>query len=171
MILMETVLSVVFGLIELPFSGLLCMFLQVIEMNGQRALVFVALCLISSVKPAPPGDRLEAKSEKVDVDGGETVTDAPKVDPNEKTEKPQVDRPIILPKKQPELVRRPDHLDAVPLERDGHLNKQFRQEIIFGESKDNKNDAKSEHAAEGKKSHEKMTGEQKEMLLVETFHK
>uniref|UniRef100_A0A914C9Q2 EF-hand domain-containing protein n=1 Tax=Acrobeloides nanus TaxID=290746 RepID=A0A914C9Q2_9BILA len=33
-----------------------------------------------------------------------------------------------------ESVRRPDHLEAVPLERDGSLNKEFRKELLLGQN-------------------------------------
>lgn len=137
------------------------------SMVGQRLLIaFVTWCLISSVVPAPPGER-PGKEEEPKSDGDEPKD--VRVDADGKPVKPQLDRPIVLPKKQPELVRRPDHLDAVPLERDGHLNKQFRQEILFGETK--KDDGKKPEGEAGGKKKDAMTAEEKEMILIETFHK
>ncbi|EPB77410.1 EF hand [Ancylostoma ceylanicum] len=40
--------------------------------------------------------------------------------------------PIVLPPNDSEPVKRPIHLDGIQLERDGELNKEFRQEVLLG---------------------------------------
>ncbi|EYC08025.1 hypothetical protein Y032_0068g257 [Ancylostoma ceylanicum] len=39
---------------------------------------------------------------------------------------------IVLPPNDSEPVKRPIHLDGIQLERDGELNKEFRQEVLLG---------------------------------------
>lgn len=123
---------------------------------------------IEKIKDLPSSkvDENDLKYKKIVVDSAkETAEKHENLETLEKVKPPQVDKPQLIPRKQPDLVRRPDHLDAVPIERDGGLNKNYRQEILFGDRKN--------LIAEDKNGEEKKTSKEKsrepEKLLKEVF--
>uniref|UniRef100_A0A914WB37 EF-hand domain-containing protein n=1 Tax=Plectus sambesii TaxID=2011161 RepID=A0A914WB37_9BILA len=106
-----------------------------------RCLLFCSLIIIGACRPPgiPPGSE----------------------------EAGQVAAPNKVAKKQPDLAKRPDHLEAVPLERDGGLNKDFRQEILLG-----KDSSDFEIGADGVgKRHDDNKGKDTADLLEEMFKK
>ncbi len=75
-------------------------------------------------------------------------------------------------KKQPDLMKRPDHLEAVPLERDGQLNKDFRQELLLGRDTNNIQIVDDERDGGGVIGHHDDTeGRETADLLKEMFSK
>lgn len=115
-------------------------------------------------------------------DGDGLNEDRRKVGYGSVKEEAQLPRPNKAVRKRPDLVKRPDHLEAVPLERDGHLNKKFRQEVFLGDSL-NANNAQGvwppgelggvqnegdPHVASNKKKPEV---KEPEVVLVEIFNK
>lgn len=69
-------------------------------------------------------------------------------------------------------MKRPDHLEAVPLERDGELNKDFRQELLLG--RDTNNIAVVDDERDGAgiiEPHDDTEGRETADLLKEMFKK
>uniref|UniRef100_A0AC34GWS7 EF-hand domain-containing protein n=1 Tax=Panagrolaimus sp. ES5 TaxID=591445 RepID=A0AC34GWS7_9BILA len=81
------------------------------------------------------------------------------------------------PAERIEIIR-PDHLEGLPLERDGNLNKDFRKEVVFGKGQDEV--SKPENIEEmiremfkkaDKDSNEKITKEELKAQIIENTNK
>jgi Ca2+-binding EF-hand superfamily protein len=77
-------------------------------------------------------------------------------------------------------VIRPDHLEGVPLERDGTLNKEFRKEVVFGQNEPSSNSNKPENIEKmiremfkkaDKDFNQKITREELKAQIIENTNK